>query len=106
MNSPRQPIAGGLLAALLSALAPANSLAQGTTALGKILITYQAKTITSYFIPAVAKERGFFQKEGLDAQLLYIRGGRIDVVALVSGQTDYSVGGGGNGGGNYSRHAA
>jgi hypothetical protein len=64
MNSSRPPIAGGLLTALLSALAPANSLARGTTALEKILITYQAKTSTSCFIPAVAKEKGFFQKEG------------------------------------------
>lgn len=71
-----------------------SAFAQGSVPAEKVLISYQAKTMTSYFIPEVARQKGFFQKEGLDVQMLYIRGGQIDISALISGQVDYSVGGG------------
>jgi NitT/TauT family transport system substrate-binding protein len=60
----------------------------------KVIMSYQAKTMTSYFIPEMARRKGFFQAEGLDVELIYVRGGQVDLSALLAGQSDFSVGGG------------
>ncbi len=41
----------------------------------------------------VAKEAGFFQKHGIDAQLVYIPGGSVDVQALLSGALQMGISG-------------
>lgn len=72
----------GLLAAL------------GSTALAdaaeRITLCYPSRSMTSFLIPEIARQKGFFQAEGLDANLIYVRGG-IDVKALVTGDVDYSM---------------
>jgi NitT/TauT family transport system substrate-binding protein len=68
--------------------------AQGTAAspAEKIVISYPSKAITSFPILETARQKGFFQREGLNASIVYMRGG-IDIKALITGDADYSVGG-------------
>lgn len=59
----------------------------------KIFISYPAKTIQTYFVPQLARQKGFFREEGIDLQLTYVRAGGVDIPALVAGELDYTVGG-------------
>jgi NitT/TauT family transport system substrate-binding protein len=73
-----------LLAALLSFLAPTWALA-----LEEILMSYAGPSIT--FLPAeVARQRGFFREQSLDAKLLLTRT-EVDRAALASGSIAYSL---------------
>jgi NitT/TauT family transport system substrate-binding protein len=61
--------------------------------LTKITVGYSA--ITAAHLPAwLAKETGIFAKNGLDVQLVYIRGGATVVMALLSKETPISQVGG------------
>jgi len=41
-------------------------------------------------IPEIARQRGFFLAEGIEANLIYVRGA-IDIKALVTGDVDYAM---------------
>src|SRR2546427_12513723 len=62
--------------------------------LTKLNVGYSA--ISGDQLPAwVAKEAGIFQKNGLDAQLIYFTGGTTAVMALISADTPVSQSAGG-----------
>src|ERR1700757_5110205 len=50
----------------------------------KVVVSYPSKSITSFPILETAKQKGFFQKEGLNVSAVYMRGG-IDLKALLTG---------------------
>ena len=62
---------GGVLTSLLMAIFPSLSAAQGS--LPKVVITYPSRSIVSIDL-LLAQERGFFREEGLDTQLVQVRG--------------------------------
>jgi NitT/TauT family transport system substrate-binding protein len=61
--------------------------------LEKVIVSYPAKTITSFFVPELARQKGFFREEGIDVQLTYVRSGGVEIAAMLSGEVDYTVGG-------------
>ncbi|HUF42562.1 MAG TPA: ABC transporter substrate-binding protein [Verrucomicrobiae bacterium] len=79
MGRPR--IAQILLAGLLSLFFYSAALAQ--PGLERIVITYPSRSIASVDL-YIAQERGFFRREGLQAELVQVRG-NIGVTALLSG---------------------
>ena len=62
-------------------------------ALERVIVSYPAKTITSFFVPEVARQKGFFREEGLDVQMTYVRSGGVEIAAMLSGEVDFTVGG-------------
>lgn len=82
MNPMGRPlIAQILLAGLLSLFFYSAALAQ--PGLERIVITYPSRSIASVDL-YIAQERGFFRREGLQAELVQVRG-NIGVTALLSG---------------------
>ena len=62
---------------------------QAALALDEILVSYAGPSIT--FLPAeVARQRGFFREQNLDAKLLLTRS-EVDRAALASGNIDYTL---------------
>jgi NitT/TauT family transport system substrate-binding protein len=57
--------------------------ARGQSALEKIVITYPSRSIASVDL-YIAQDRGFFRQEGLQAEIVQVRG-NIGVTALLSG---------------------
>jgi ABC-type nitrate/sulfonate/bicarbonate transport system substrate-binding protein len=57
----------------------------------KVVVSYPSKSITNFPILETAKQRGFFQKEGLNVSAVYMRGG-IDIKALLTGDADFGTG--------------
>src|ERR1041384_6364608 len=57
-----------------------------------VVVSYPSKSITSFPILETARQRGFFQKEGLNVSAVYMRGG-IDIKALLTGDADFGTGG-------------
>ena len=57
--------------------------AQGQQNLDRIVITYPSRSIASVDL-YIAQERGFFRQEGLQAEVVQVRG-NIGVTALLSG---------------------
>ncbi len=74
-------LVGTLLCCLLVSASPSTSKAQG---LLKIAITYPARTILAIDLH-VAQKRGFFRDEGLDPQLVLIRGD-LAIAAAMAGE--------------------
>jgi NitT/TauT family transport system substrate-binding protein len=58
----------------------------------KLRISYSAVNATQAFL-WVALERGFFQKHGLEGELLYINSGTMNIAALVGGSVQIAGGG-------------
>ena len=67
--------------------------AQGQSAapLEKIVVSYPSKSITNFPILETARQKGFFQKEGLHVSLVYIRGG-LDIKTLLTNDADFAMG--------------
>lgn len=61
--------------------------------LERVIISYPSKTISSYFVPEVARQKGFFREEGIDAQMTYVRSSGVEIAAMLSGDVDYTIGG-------------
>jgi len=61
---------------------PLSSFAQ--TPLQKVVVTYSSRSIASIDL-FIARERGFFREEGLDAQLVQVRA-TAAIAAIVSGE--------------------
>ncbi|HEX2933522.1 MAG TPA: ABC transporter substrate-binding protein [Candidatus Binatia bacterium] len=76
-------------AAVLLAFLPSRSNAQSS----KLVIGY-ANFSPTYAPIWVAKEAGFFDKHGLNADLIFIRGGAMGTQALVSRSFDFIIAGG------------
>ena len=56
-----------------------------------VVVSYPSKSITNFPILETAKRKGFFQKESLNASIVYMRGG-IDIKALLTGDADFGTG--------------
>ena len=82
MNRAKFPLLlGTLLCCLLVSALPGTGLAQG---LSKAVITYPVRGLLSIDLE-VAKVRGFFHEEGLDAQLVQV-GGSTAIAAAMAGE--------------------
>src|SRR5215210_2875836 len=57
----------------------------------RVVVSYPSKSITNFPILETAQRRGFFQKEGLNVSVVYMRGG-IDIKALLTGDADFGTG--------------
>lgn len=66
------------------------SMSTSQAAAEKIVLCYPSRSLTSFLIPEIARQKGFFQAEGLEANLIYVRGA-IDIKALVTGDVDYAM---------------
>lgn len=75
-----------LLAVLIAALltAPTNPQAQTTE---KVRIAYASNSL-AFLVPFVAKDRGFYAKHGIEAELIQVRP-NVAMAALLSGDIDY-----------------
>lgn len=56
----------------------------------KVVICYPSRSLTSFLLPEIARQRGFFLAEGIEVSLIYVRGA-IDIKALVTGDVDYAM---------------
>jgi NitT/TauT family transport system substrate-binding protein len=56
----------------------------------KVVVSYPSRSLTSFLIPEIARQRGFFLAERIEANLIYVRGA-IDIKALVTGDVDYAM---------------
>ena len=57
----------------------------------KVVVSYPSKSITNFPILETAQRKGFFQKDGLNVSVVYMRGG-IDIKALLTGDADFGTG--------------
>ena len=75
-----------LLVVLIAALVivPADSRAQTTE---KVRIAYASNSL-AFLVPFVAKDRGFYTKHGIEAELIQVRP-NVAMAALLSGDIDY-----------------
>lgn len=64
---------------------------QSAAPLEKIVVSYPSKSITNFPILETARQKGFFQKEGLHVSLVYIRGG-LDIKTLLTNDADFAMG--------------
>jgi ABC-type nitrate/sulfonate/bicarbonate transport system substrate-binding protein len=81
---------GYILSAVILVLTTAGG-ARAQAAAEKVVVSYPSKSITNFPILETAKQRGFFQKEGLNVSAVYMRGG-IDIKALLTGDADFGTG--------------
>ena len=80
-----------LILALLSlaTMSPQIGYAQSTSE--RVVVSYPSKSITNFPIIETGLRRGFYQKENLQVNLVYMRGG-IDIKALLTGDADFGTG--------------
>ena len=76
--------------AILTFLFSIEARAQTTTP-EKVVVSYPSKSITNFPILETGQRRGFYQKENLSVNLVYMRGG-IDIKALLTGDADFGTG--------------
>jgi ABC-type nitrate/sulfonate/bicarbonate transport system substrate-binding protein len=62
-----------------------------TTTPERVVVSYPSKSITNFPILETGQRRGFYQKENLSVNLVYMRGG-IDIKALLTGDADFGTG--------------
>jgi NitT/TauT family transport system substrate-binding protein len=77
----------GFLAATFAA--PVHG--QSAAPVEKIVVSYPSKSITNFPILETARRKGFFQREGLQVTLVYIRGG-LDIKTLLTNDADFAMG--------------
>lgn len=65
--------------------------AQGTAPTERLVVSYPSKSITNFPILETARQKGFFQREGLQVSLVYIRGG-LDIKTLLTNDADFAMG--------------
>lgn len=65
--------------------------AQAQVTPDKVVISYPSKSITNFPIIETGIKRGFYQKENLQVNPVYMRGG-IDIKALLTGDADFGTG--------------
>jgi NitT/TauT family transport system substrate-binding protein len=81
---------GYILSTVVLVLSAAGG-ARAQASAEKVVVSYPSKSITNFPILETAKQRGFFQKEGLNVSVVYMRGG-IDIKALLTGDADFGTG--------------
>jgi NitT/TauT family transport system substrate-binding protein len=64
---------------------------QSVPAVEKVVVSYPSKSITNFPILETARQKGFFQREGLQVSLVYIRGG-LDIKTLLTNDADFAMG--------------
>ena len=84
-----QRLIRSLLLSTIALLSQTSAWAQ--TAPDKIVVSYPSKSITNFPILETGLRRGFYQKENLNVQNVYMRGG-IDIKALITGDADFGTG--------------
>ena len=62
-----------------------------TTVPDKVIVSYPSKSITNFPILETGQRRGFYQRENLSVNAVYMRGG-IDIKALLTGDADFGTG--------------
>jgi ABC-type nitrate/sulfonate/bicarbonate transport system substrate-binding protein len=77
-----------------SAAAKPNASAAPASGLTKLVITTGSTTSIEGLVVSMAKEAGFYQRNGIDADVQLVSGGINSMAALVSGQVQVSMGGG------------
>lgn len=60
-------------------------------ALQNVVVSYPSKSITTFPILDTARRKGFFQQQGLNVSLVYMRGG-LDIKAVITGDADFGTG--------------
>lgn len=65
--------------------------AQAQVSQDKVVVSYPSKSITNFPIIETGIRRGFYQKENLQVNPVYMRGG-IDIKALLTGDADFGTG--------------
>lgn len=79
------------LNAIVAAVLAADAQGQGVSSAEKIVVSYPSKSITNFPILETARQKGFFQREGLQVSLVYIRGG-LDIKTLLTNDADFAMG--------------
>jgi NitT/TauT family transport system substrate-binding protein len=79
------------LNAIVAAVLAAGAQGQSGSPAEKIVVSYPSKSITNFPILETARQKGFFQREGLQASLVYIRGG-LDIKTLLTNDADFAMG--------------
>ena len=80
-----------LLVLSLSVAAAARAQGQSAAPIEKIVVSYPSKSITNFPILETARQKGFFQREGLQVSLVYIRGG-LDIKTVLTNDADFAMG--------------
>ena len=80
-------VLSGIVAAVLATHAHGQSVPPAE----KIVVSYPSKSITNFPILETARQKGFFQREGLHVSLVYIRGG-LDIQTLLTNDADFAMG--------------
>jgi NitT/TauT family transport system substrate-binding protein len=75
----------------VAAVLAADAQGQGVSSAEKIVVSYPSKSITNFPILETARQKGFFQREGLQVSLVYIRGG-LDIKTLLTNDADFAMG--------------
>jgi NitT/TauT family transport system substrate-binding protein len=79
------------LSLLATAFVFANEARAQTSAPEKVIVSYPSKSITNFPILETGQRRGFYQRENLTVNTVYMRGG-IDIKALLTGDADFGTG--------------
>ena len=56
----------------------------------KVVVCYPSRSLTSFLFPEIARQKSFYLAEGIEVNLIYVRGA-IDIKALVTGDVDYAM---------------
>ncbi len=83
-----QKIASALLCLAAAVLAPKKTASQ---VIDRVVISYPSVSSTGGVVPWIAKEKGFFLRNGVDAELVYTSG-TLSMQALIGGSVDLAVG--------------
>jgi NitT/TauT family transport system substrate-binding protein len=79
------------LSGILAFFFATHAQGQSVAPLEKIVVSYPSKSITNFPILETARQKGFFQREGLHVSLVYIRGG-LDIKTLLTSDADFAMG--------------
>ena len=82
-------ILSSLLVLFFILICPNFAVAQ-EPALQNVVVSYPSKSITSFPILETARQKGFFQQQGLNVNLVYMRGG-LDIKAVVTGDANFGT---------------
>jgi NitT/TauT family transport system substrate-binding protein len=80
-----------LVLVLISILVHSSFAVAQRPMLENVIVTYPSKSITSFPILETGRRKGFFQQQGLNVSLVYMRGG-LDIKAVMTGDADFGTG--------------
>ena len=79
------------LTAMIASFVATEAQGQSVAPAEKIVVSYPSKSITNFPILETARQKGFFQREGLQVSLVYVRGG-LDIKTLLTDDADFAMG--------------